>query len=149
MPATGPEFTRRALLLTTFGVLATRLRADSADQVWDLISSMASALTRGSGSEFVTVFDRTMPGFEELRNNVTALLAQAEVQSSIELVSNDGDDRKRTLEADWLLRITGRDNVSGAVKREERVKCQFEKQNKGWRVVSFAPLALFAAPPVK
>jgi hypothetical protein len=149
MPATGPEFTRRALLLTTFGAVAARLRADSEDQVRELISAMASALTRGSGSEFLAAFDRTMAGFEELRSNVTALLAQAEVQSSVELVSNDGNDRKRTLEADWLLRITGHDNVSGAANREKRVKCQFEKQNKGWRIVSFEPLSLFAAPPVK
>ena len=146
MPAIGPEFTRRALLLAA---LAASLRADSADQVWELIGSLASSLTNGSGDDFLRVFDRSMPGFEQLRTNVNALISQADVQSSIDPVSNEGDDQKRTVEVDWLMRMTGHDSVSAAVKREERVKCRFEKQGKRWRIVMLEPLSFFAAPPLK
>jgi hypothetical protein len=146
MPATGLELTRRALL---FGALAARLCADSADDVWDLISSAASDLSAGHGDEFLRAFDPAMPGFAEFRNSVTALLGQAEVQSSIELVSNEGDGQKRKVEVDWLMRITGHTNVSGASSRQERVKCGIEKQGKRWRIVSLEPLAFFAPPPVK
>jgi hypothetical protein len=146
MPAIGPEFTRRALLLAA---LAASLRADSADQVWELIGSLASSLTNGSGDDFLRAFDRSMPGFEQLRTNVNALISQADVQSSIDPVSNEGDDQKRTVEVDWLMRMTGHDSVSAAVKREERVKCRFEKQGKRWRIVMLEPLSFFAAPPLK
>ena len=118
MPATGPEFTRRALL---FGALAASLRADSADEVWELLSSAASDLSASHGSEFLRAFDPAMPGYEDLRNNVTTLLGQADVQSSIELVSNEGDGRSRKVEVDWLLRITGHTDVSGSMSRQERV----------------------------
>lgn len=146
MPATGPEFTRRALL---FAALAASLRADSADQVWDLLSSMASGLSAGHAGEFLGAFDPAMPGYEELRTNVTALLAQTDVQSSIELVSDEGDDRRRMVEVDWLLRLTGREEVSGSTRRQEQVKCGFEKQGKRWRTVSMEPLAFFAPPRPK
>ncbi|MBZ5624566.1 MAG: hypothetical protein LAQ69_38575 [Acidobacteriia bacterium] len=143
MPAIGPEFTRRALL---FAALAAPLRADSADQVWDLISSMASALGNGHAAEFLSVFDPAMPGYQELRGNVTALLSQTEVQSSIDLVSNEGDDRSRTVEIDWLLTMTGSVEVSGAARRQGHVKCRFEKQGRRWRIAGMEPLAFFAPP---
>jgi hypothetical protein len=143
MPAIGPELTRRALLLAA---LAVPLRADSADQVWDLISSMASALGNGHAAEFLTVIDPAMPGYQELRSNVTALLAQTEVQSSIDLVSNEGDDGSRTVEVDWLLTMADSVGASGSTKRQEHVKCRFEKQGRRWRIVHMEPLAFFAPP---
>ena len=75
--------TRRALLLVPF---AARLGADSAQQVWDLFTSMAAALSEANASAFLNAFDPVMPGYEAIRAGVTALLREAEVQSSIELV---------------------------------------------------------------
>jgi hypothetical protein len=146
MPVTGPEFTRRTLL---FAALAAGLRADSADDVWALLSSMASGLSAGQPDEFLRAFDPAMPGYGDLKTNLTALLAQADVQSSIELVSNEGDDRSRMVETDWLLRIISRDAVSGSISRQEHVKCGFEKQGRRWRTVSLEPLTFFAPPRVK
>jgi hypothetical protein len=148
MPATAPEFTRRALLLAA---LAASLRADSADQVWDVIGAMAAALSNTMGAEFLGFFDRAMPGLPELRVNVTGLLTQLKIESSIDLVSNEGDDQKRTVEVDWLLRMRNRDDdsVSDATRREERVKFRFAKQGKRWRIVSLEPLSFFAVPQSK
>jgi hypothetical protein len=146
MPATGPEFTRRALLFASF---AFSLRADSADEVWELLSSLASGLSAGQSEEFMRAFDPAMPGYANLRADVTALVGQAEVQSSIELVGNEGNDRSRVVEVDWLMRITGRDEVSSRANRQERVKCNFERQGKRWRIVQIEPRALFAPPRPK
>lgn len=138
--------TRRTLLIAA---LAVSLRADSADQVWALLSSVASDLSAGHIGEFLGAFDPAMPGYEDLRNSVTSLLGQADVQSSIELVSNEGDEKSRGVDVDWLLRITGHADVSGAISRQERVKCAFEKQGKRWRIVSLEPLSFFAPPRTK
>jgi hypothetical protein len=127
--------------------LAARLRADSADEVWERLGTMASDLSAGHADEFLNAFDPAMPSYAELRKNVTALLAQAEVQCSIEIESNDGDDQKRTVDVTWLLRILRNDDISGAIKREERVKVGFAKSGKRWRAVSLAPLEFFAPVP--
>jgi murein L,D-transpeptidase YcbB/YkuD len=133
--------TRRALLLIPF---AARLQADSAQQVWDLFTSMASALSEGDASAFLNAFDPAMPGYEALRVGVTALLREAEVQSSIELVEEEGDDGSRAV--DWLVHIVDRQDGAVAERRQERVKCRVEKSGKKWRIASLEPLQFFAPP---
>lgn len=135
--------TRRALLLVP---LAARLRADSAQQVWDLFTSMASALSAGDATAFLKAFDPAMPGYGTLRAGVTALLSEAQVQSSIELVEEEGDDRSRAVELDWLVHIVNRQDGAVAARRQERVKCRVEKSGSKWRIASLEPLQFFAPP---
>ena len=133
--------TRRALLLVPF---AARLQADSAQEVWDLLASMASALSAGNAIEFMNAFDPAMPGYEALRADVTALVSEADVQSSIELVEEEGDDRSRAVELDWLVRIVDRQDDAVAERRQERVKCRVEKSGKKWSIAGLEPLRFFA-----
>jgi len=135
--------TRRALLLVAFAV---RLRADSAQQVWDLLTSMAAALSAGDAGAFLNAFDPAMPGYEGLRAGVTALLREAQVQSSIELVEEQGDDASRAVELDWLVHVVNRQDGAVAERRQERVKCRVEKSGRKWRVASLEPLQFFAPP---
>ncbi|MGA2723761.1 MAG: hypothetical protein ABSG79_15295 [Bryobacteraceae bacterium] len=135
--------TRRALLMVPF---AARLRADSAQEVWDLFASMASALSAGNAIEFMNACDPAMPGYEALRASVTALLNEADVQSSIDLVEEEGDDRSRSAELDWLIHIVDRDDNTVAERRQERVKCRVEKSGKKWRIAGLEPLQFFAPP---
>jgi hypothetical protein len=85
-----------------------------------------------------------MPGYEALRAGVTALLREAEVQSSIELVEEAGDDGRRTVELDWLVHIVDRQDGAVAERRRERVKCRVEKSGKKWRIAALEPLEFFA-----
>lgn len=144
--------TRRALLLAS---LAARLRADSADDVWELIASAARALSeatalpppnRGGAGPFLSFFDPRMPGYETLRANVAALIDQADLQSTLDPVDNDGDDRARNLSVDWQLRLTDPATGVTATRRQEIVKCRVEKQGRKWRIVSLEPLSFFAPP---
>ena len=135
--------TRRALLLLP---LVARLRADSAQDVWDLFASMASALSEGNAIAFMNAFDPGMPGFEALRANVTALLKVADVQSSVEVLEDEGDDRSRTVELDWLIHIVDFQDDAVMERRQERLKCRVEKSGKKWRIASLEPLQFFAPP---
>ncbi len=135
--------TRRALLVA-FAVFP--LRADDAQQIWDLFTQLASALSEGNTDTFLQPFDHAMPGYEDLRAEVTALLAQSQVKSSIELLSDEGDDRARTVEWDWFLEIVGQQDSPTITRRRERVRCRLVKQKKKWRITSIEPLAFFAPP---
>jgi murein L,D-transpeptidase YcbB/YkuD len=130
-------------------VAAFRLRADAAQEVWDLISSVASALGEGNAARFLAAFDPAMPGFETMRVDVRALLAGSEVQTAIDLAEREEDSGGgQSLELDWLVNITQREGPGRATRRRERVKCRVEKRGKQWRIVSFEPLGLFAPPRV-
>jgi hypothetical protein len=135
---------RRAIVASLLG---TPLFADDpAREVWDRLAAMAAALGQTNAGEFLRDFDRSMPGYEELRLAVQGLLARCEVESSIDPVENSGDDRRRTLEADWQMHLVDRDAAQHITVRRATVKCSFEKDGRRWKVTSFAPLDFFAAP---
>jgi hypothetical protein len=135
--------TRRGLL---FAMLAAALRADDAQDVWDLFTQMASALSEGNAVQFLAAFDRSMAGYQALEANVSALLRQAEVQSSIEVLSDAGDGVSRSVELDWFLQIVEQQDAAGSTRRRERVRCKLAKQGKKWRITALGPLAFFAPP---
>ena len=135
--------TRRALLAT---LAASRLRADDAQQVWDLFTQLAAALSAGNPGEFMQYFDRAMPGYETLRADVSGLLLGYEVHSSIELLNDEGTGAARMVELDWFLQIVERLDTAGTTRRRERVRCRLAKQGKKWRITALDPLTFFAPP---
>ncbi len=134
---------RRALLILC---LATGLRADSADDVWDRLASMAAALSNGDAAEFLGAIDSGMPGYESLRANIIALTRDAETQISIDPVANEGNDRARTVISDWLLLLKQRNSVSESIRRHQELTCKMQKLRGKWVVVSLEPRSLFEAP---
>jgi len=134
----------RRLLL--FLPMATCLAADASGEVWELLSHAASALSERNAQAFLAAFDPAMPGYEKLRSDISALLSAAEVQSTIDLESDEGDEANRAVELDWLLRIRPEQEATSSIRRQQRVKCRFRKTGKTWRIVAFEPLELFAPP---
>jgi hypothetical protein len=134
---------RRAFLVA---LAAVGLRADDGQEIWEVLTDMASALSEGNASSFLRPFDRAMPGYEMLKANVTALLGQYKVQSSIEPVSDEAGSTGHALEFDWLMQIVEQEDGVNAIRRRDRVRCRMVKQGKRWRIVSFEPLAFFAPP---
>ncbi len=135
--------TRRLLFLLP---LAALLRADSQHEVEDVITSAASGLSAGKPEVFLEAFDPAMPGYQKLSDAVTALESAAEIECSIQVTSNQGDDATRALELDWILRIDRREAGAGSVHRQETVKCSLRKTGKKWRIVAFEPVEFFAPP---
>ena len=127
---------------------ALALGDDAGQEVFDLLGSVATALSAGDVPSFLAAFDRNMPRYQELAANVAALVRQADVTSSIEPQRNTGDDRERIVELDWLLEIRPKQETGPLVRRRETVRCRLEKQKKKWRIVAFEPVALFAPPRI-
>jgi hypothetical protein len=73
-------------------------------------------------------------------------LGAADIECSIEVTGNQGDDASRVLELDWILRIDSRQPGAGSIRRQETVKCSLRKTGKKWRIVAFEPIELFAPP---
>lgn len=144
MPVTGPELSRRTLLLVC---AAGALRgSDAAQEAWEIVTRLAAALGRSNPSEFLEVCDPAMPGYNDLRVNVSALVAQSDAESGIDPVRNDGDDRAREVEVDWSLRLVGRAGFDRVVARRSNVKLRLEKRGRRWRVAALEPIVFFAPP---
>jgi hypothetical protein len=109
--------------------------------VRDLIRATADALTNKDTRDFLGRFDAKMPGYETLNYYVEALAARDVILSSIEIYTDQGDDRQRTMELDWIL------NVDSERARRAFVKVRIEKQGKKWKFVSLEPVDFFKPPP--
>ena len=141
-----PLFVPLPIAALMFVLPALCLGADPAQEVWDLLTEVASALSERNPAAFLAAFDPAMPGYQRLRAGVSALLRDAEVQSSIELEAGEGGPEERTVELDWLLKIRTEQDATPSTRRQQRVKCRLRKSGKKWRIVSFEPLEFFAPP---
>ena len=134
--------TRRVLLLIP---LAACCRAsDPAQEVLDLVADAAASLSAGSVSRFLKAFDPAMEGYAKLRENVTGLVALGDVQSLIDPLEDEGDDRRRTVQFRWTLRLQRGEQSASFTRREQVVKCKVEKQRGKWRIVGLEPIDFFA-----
>jgi hypothetical protein len=119
------------------------LIADTHDAVIDLFTSMAAALSEVNVPQFMDAFDKDMPEYGQVQTGVTALLNQADVTSSVEPLSDDGDDSKRTVELDWYLEIKSLLPDGPVVRRREVVHCELRKEKKHWKIVALKPIDFF------
>jgi hypothetical protein len=131
---------RTALLLIISMVAA----ADPAVDVLKVFRDAAAALTIDDAGAFLDNFDRDMPGYATLQTNIEGMLAAYEVGSTIETVSNEGDDHTRNVELDWVLLATRKDAINSAQEtRRQVVKCRLERRGKRWKITRLEPVDLF------
>ncbi len=131
----------RTALLLLFSIVAF---ADSTADVLNVFSAAAEALTNDDSAAFLDHFDRNMPDYAALRTNIEGLLAAYEVGSTIEVVTDEGDDEKRVVTLDWLLVTSEKNAVNGNQQtRRHIVKCTLERRGKQWRIIALAPIDFF------
>jgi hypothetical protein len=134
--------TRRVLLAIP---LAAWCRAAGASQeVLDLIADLAASLSAGNVALFLQAFDPKMPGYAKLRENVTGLIAQGDVQSFIDPLEDEGDERRRVAQFDWTLLLHRGQEATSSARREQVVKFTVEKRGGKWRIVEVEPIEFFA-----
>jgi hypothetical protein len=138
---------RLTLLLLLSSIAAW---AEPPADVIDFFSSAASALANDDAAAFLDHFDRNLPEYAALRGEVEGLLAAYDVGSTIEVVSDEGDNQKRSLALDWLL-ITDEKaaNHGGHATRRRIVTCQIERRGKHWKITKIGtePLLLLLHSP--
>jgi hypothetical protein len=131
---------RIALLL----LVSTLVLADSAADVLNVFTSAAEALINDDPALFLDSFDRNMPGYAGLQNNVEGLLAAYDAGATIEVISDQGDDQKRTVALDWLLILKQKGaNNSPQQTRRQVVKCTVERHGKRWKITALEPIDFF------
>lgn len=131
---------RIALLL----LVATFALADTAADVLNVFTSAAEGLINDDAASFLDRFDRNMPGYAALQNNVEGLLAAYDVGATIEEITDEGDDHKRTVVLDWLLILKQKGATNSPQQtRRQIVKCTVERHGKQWKITALEPVDLF------
>jgi hypothetical protein len=102
---------RRALLLSLPAALAS---GDEREDVLAAVEPLASALTQGNGYAFMQGIAEQAPNRGQLNEVVDALIAYAEMTSSVEVIRVEGG----RAEVDWYMQIRAR--ATGAVVERRR-----------------------------
>jgi hypothetical protein len=132
------------VLIAATMALAELAWAETPADVLELFRQAADALANDDSDTFLAKFDRNMAGYAAFRDEIAGLLAAHDVGSTIEVVNDEGDDQKRSLDLDWLLVISEKNSVNGTKETRRRVlKCRIERQGKQWRIVALEPVEFF------
>ena len=132
---------RSAALICLTAALAC---ADAHDDVLEVVTSMAAALTEVNVAKFMEGISKDMADYETIENNVTALVRQAEVTSSIQPVNESGDDQMRSINLDWSLEVRSLEQDGPIVRRRQVIHCDLRKDRKHWKVVAWKPVDFLA-----
>jgi hypothetical protein len=127
-------------------VLTMLALEDPPKDVIDFFRSVAATLAdadrsmdgvRSRATEFLEHFDKSMPGYAEFSGQIESMVGEGEVSTTINFINTDGNEKKRTLDLDWLLLLEG-EGAKRAV-----IKCTIEKRGKKWKITSIAPIEFF------
>ena len=125
-------------------IVVACLFADTHADIIDVFTAMAAALSDTNVPEFMGAFDKNMPGYGKLKTDVTALMTQADISSSIEPIKDEGDDAAHKMDLDWFLQVRSLSQAGPMVTRREIIHCELRKQGKHWKIVSLQPMEFFA-----
>jgi hypothetical protein len=123
-----------SVLLPVLGISAEE-RGDALESV----APLAAALSDGNATAFVQHLPQDAPNFAQLRDNARALIAQAEVTSSIEVLKQG-----EITQLDWYMEIKSR--ATGTIIEGRRGIVRIKHQ--GRRLRSIEPAEFFAPPKV-
>ncbi|HEX5228508.1 MAG TPA: hypothetical protein VFW44_12390 [Bryobacteraceae bacterium] len=146
------------LFFVLAGFFVALAAEDPHEAVMDVLSRMAAALTgavganstgagarTGNVAEFMSAVSKEMPEYDTLQSEITALVRNAEVSSSITPLTEDVQADTYKIDLDWLLEIRSLEQDGPMERRREVVHCELRKEKKHWKVVSLKPLGFFAA----
>jgi hypothetical protein len=88
-------------------------------------------------TEFLGHFDKAMPGFDQFRSQIEDMVGAGEVSANIDFINSAGNDKKRTLDLDWVLQC------GGVAPKRAVIQCTIEKRGKKWKITSIAPIEFF------
>jgi hypothetical protein len=139
--------TARLLIL----LLLTRLPlfADAEQDITDVVSTLAAALSANNPQLFMKPLDRDMPGYRRIEQDVNALSGDTYISCTVELISNSGTASAQTADLDWYMSLKSQQDENLIERRRTKVTIKIEKRGKKWVVTSFSPISIFASMTAK
>ena len=107
-----------------------------------VIADLANYLSEGNAPGAMDAFDKNMPGYQKLSDQVFAMVAQADVSCTIDPVEQKGN----TIEVDWFLKLNAKSETGPTERRQMRVQLTIEKVGKRWKITAMDPVTILRAP---
>jgi len=140
MPVIAPSIS----LLACLQFFPPAIHADNHQDIVDLFANMTASLSEDNADGFMKGFDRNMPGYSDLKRQITGLLLDYTISSSVEPISDQVQGAKHSLDLDWYMELTSRVETGPTHRRRKVIHCELEMEGKHWRILSLKPLSFFS-----
>jgi hypothetical protein len=132
-------------------VLLTQLPifGDAEQEVTDVVSELASALSANNPQRFLKNLDHAMPDYRKIEQDVSALAGDTLIGCAIELITTEGAPAAQTADLDWYMSLKSQQDENLIERRRVKVTIKIEKRGKKWVVTAFSPISIFAPMTAK
>ncbi len=144
MLRTGPKRFFFATLMALVAFLPQAAFGMVEDTPYAALARFASALSKGDGLAAMAAFDPDLKGYGALDASVQALVSQADVLCSIEVLQETAKDADRVLDTDWYLQIKSQADDGPTERRRERISVSMRLEAGAWRIVALSSTTILA-----
>jgi hypothetical protein len=107
-----------------------------------VISDLANYLSEGNGPGAIDAFDKSMPNYQTLSDNIFAMVAQADISCTIDPIEQKGN----VIEVDWFLKLNSKADEGPTERRQMNVKVTINKVGKKWKITAIDPQSILDPP---
>lgn len=149
------------IVLALLSGAALTAAAPEADTPFTQIARLASFLSDNEPVGALEAFDKSMPRFGAISEEIQGLIAQTEILCAIDVVedkeSAEPDAQLHHLDLDWYMTLKSRGDESRIESRRQRVSVTMQrfqatkngKTTVSWRITSLAPEKILAPMNLK
>ncbi len=123
-------------------LLALLLLAPQPPPEFKVIADLANYLSQDNGPGAMEAFDKSMPNYQTISNNVFAMVAQADVSCTIDPIEQNG----KVIEVDWFLKLNSKADEGPTERRQMTVKLTIEKVGKKYKITAIDPPTILDPP---
>lgn len=138
--------TRRAWLLSCAAAFGQQ---EDRQEFVDFFGLLAARLSQEGIEDFLKAFSKKFAERERLTSDVRALALVAEVASSVEVLSVNGEGDSREVRLDWFLELRPRSESGELRRRKETLTVKLARRKRNWEIVELQPVAFFSPSETK
>ena len=111
---------------------------------FQVIADLANYLSQGNAPGAMDAFDKSIPNYQTLENNVFALVAQADLSCTIDPIEQKGN----VIEVDWFLKLNSKADEGPTERRQQTIKLTIVKVGKKWKITAMDPVSILDPPKI-
>ena len=132
-----------AILPVAAALVCSPLLADTNDELQVRVGYLANALSSGEPADAISVFDKSCPKYEVIRQNFDGLTSAFDLNNEVDVTNLDSTGEAAKLTVNWTLTLNDRFS-NETENRTQEINMTFERKNGKWMIVEFGPIDLFS-----
>ena len=134
---------RRLSRVSAAGLLtASLVSADQAADVLNQISAVATSLSAGNAAEAMDPFDKSLPNYEQLQNELIGLTTAYTLRNEIDVTDEQDAPDETNVTVNWVMTLEST-QTNSTDQRSGAIKIRLLRKGKKWKIVNFSPIDLF------